>query len=142
MKINSGFTLIELMIVIAIIGILAGIAIPQYGNYSKRAKFSEVIVHTADRKSAVNLCAQETNSLASCSGDNAVGSYPGIPDDVTTGLGSHIASITTTAGVIQATTNNQLDSVTYILRPVKSPGSVTWTSEGTCIAANLCRQQN
>jgi len=136
---NSGFTLIELMIVIAIIGILAGIAIPQYANYSKRAKFSEIVVHTADRKSAVNLCAQETNFLTNCSGDNAATSYPGIPDDITTGLGKYIASITTEDGVITAVANAALDNVTYILQPIKTPSSVTWTIDGTCMTASLCR---
>lgn len=136
---SNGFTLIELMIVIAIIGVLAGIAIPQYGNYAKRAKFSEVIVHTADRKSAVNLCAQETNTLTNCSGDNAATSYPGIPDDMPAGLGKYLASITTVDGVITATANNLIDNVTYVLQPVKTPSTVTWTANGTCIAAGLCR---
>lgn len=136
---NSGFTLVELMIVISIIGILAGIAIPQYGNYTKRAKFSEVITHTADRKSAVNLCAQETNFLTNCSGDNAANSYAGIPDDVTTGLGKYISSIATKDGVITAITNAQLDNVTYILRPSKTDNYVSWVSEGTCKDKNLCR---
>lgn len=136
---NSGFTLVELMAVIAIIGVLAGIAIPQYGNYTKRAKFSEVIAHTADRKSAVNLCAQETNFLTGCSGDNSEGSYPGIPVDITTGLGSYIASITTKDGVITAVANDQLDNVTYILRPSKTDEIVTWESEGTCEIIQLCK---
>lgn len=136
---NSGFTLVELMVVIAIVGVLAGIAIPQYGNYTKRAKFSEVITHTFDRKSAVNLCAQETNFLTNCSGDNALTSYPGIPDDVTTGLGNYIASITTVDGIISVQTNDKLDNVTYILTPTKTDNTVSWTSAGTCEVLELCK---
>ena len=51
-KIQKGFTLIELMIVIAIIGILAAVAIPSYNNYTMKAKFSEVVLATAGVKAA------------------------------------------------------------------------------------------
>ncbi|MGQ7843034.1 pilin [Granulosicoccus sp. 3-233] len=136
---QTGFTLIELMVVIAIIGVLAGIAIPQYGNYTKRAKFSEVISFTADRKSAVNLCAQETNFLTGCSGDNANGSYPGIPDDVTTGLGKYISSIITKDGVISVVTTDELDGVDYVLIPSKTDEIVSWRSEGSCDVLKLCK---
>ena len=93
---DSGFTLMELMIVIAIIGILAAVAVPQYGNYTKRAKFSEVITQTASSKTAVNLCFQEEDSL-----DNCNGGYGTIPADVGTAKGA-LASLTTAVGVITA----------------------------------------
>ena len=136
---SKGFTLIELMIVIAIIGVLAGIAIPQYSSYSKRAKFSEIISFVAERKSAVSLCAQETNSLNSCSGNGASASYPGIPADVTTGSGKYLQSITTLQGVITAVANADIDDLTYTITAVKTPSSVSWTASGTCFAANICR---
>ncbi|MCL6486067.1 prepilin-type N-terminal cleavage/methylation domain-containing protein [Janthinobacterium sp. CG_23.4] len=64
MRAQSGFTLIELMIVVAIAGILAAVAIPQYGDYTMRAKVSNVLMAAAPLKTAVALCVQENGGLA------------------------------------------------------------------------------
>lgn len=63
---QNGFTLIELMIVIAIVGILAAVALPAYQNYSNRAKFTEVVNSTAGVKSAVESCAVRKGALTAC----------------------------------------------------------------------------
>ena len=65
-KLQKGFTLIELMIVIAIIGILAAVAVPQYSQYTNRAKFSEVKIAVSPIKSAVEDCFQRNNGNAAC----------------------------------------------------------------------------
>ncbi|WP_219115311.1 pilin [Janthinobacterium sp. UMAB-56] len=75
MRAQSGFTLIELMIVVAIAGILAAVAIPQYGDYTMRAKVSNVLAAAAPLKTAVALCVQENGGLATaCSTPTEAGS--------------------------------------------------------------------
>ncbi|MFA7240405.1 MAG: prepilin-type N-terminal cleavage/methylation domain-containing protein [Sulfuricellaceae bacterium] len=127
-KIQQGFTLIELMIVVAIIGILAAVAIPSYQNYTKKAKFTEVVQATSARKVAVEICAQDLGAVTNCTGNSN-----GIPVDTTT-TGSYIASVATAAGVITATAQsaNGLNGENYILTPTFSTTGTTWTKSGTC----------
>ena len=138
-KNQKGFTLIELMIVIAIIGILAAVAVPQYGVYTKRAKFSDVITQTAAAKTGVNLCFQEENALTNCTGG-----YGTIPADVATAVGS-LASMTTAAGVITATGTDDVDDAIYKLTPTASTHGLTWALDAadanSCVKLGLCKAQ-
>ncbi|EPG3312672.1 pilin [Pseudomonas aeruginosa] len=77
MKAQKGFTLIELMIVVAIIGILAAIAIPQYQNYVSRSQVSRVMAEAGSLKTAVEACLQD--------GRIAVGTAAGQCDPGATG---------------------------------------------------------
>ena len=63
MKRQTGFTLIELMIVVAIVAILAAIALPAYQNYTKKAKMTEVASATGKYKTSIEVCVQ-TNGTA------------------------------------------------------------------------------
>jgi type IV pilus assembly protein PilA len=132
---QQGFTLIELMIVIAIIGILAAIAVPQYQTYTNKAKFSEVVQATAPFKLGVELCAADTGALAACGAGNATGE---VPPAVTTANGFVNSIAVSAAGVITATATASISgSPTYTLTPTlgstTSSALVTWQKGGTCL---------
>lgn len=139
MRKQSGFTLIELMIVIAIIGILAGIALPQYADYTKRAKFNEIVSVTNVRKTAVSVCFQESGNFAICNGNPQPGDYYGIPEDIASPGVGYLNSISTVAGVITATGNSEVDGKTYVLEPQETASGISWNSSGTCLDASFCK---
>ncbi|MDH3980400.1 MAG: pilin [Gammaproteobacteria bacterium] len=128
MKLQKGFTLIELMIVIAIIGILAAIAIPAYQDYTIRSKVSEGLQMASSSKLAVSETYQSVGSMPT--GGNI--SF-GLPTDVSI-QGTYVSAITVgSTGAITITYNNNVggnptaNEKTIGLTPnTASVGSVQW----------------
>jgi type IV pilus assembly protein PilA len=136
--VQQGFTLIELMIVVAIIGILAAVAIPAYQDYTVRAKVSEVILAASACRTSITEVIQTANVLPAAA--NSWGCESASPSS------KYVASITTaTNGTVTVTSQNLPTNGTVQLKPCNqaTATATTWAgcttpSAGTSVATWLC----
>ncbi|HFA5230378.1 TPA: pilin, partial [Neisseria gonorrhoeae] len=122
---QKGFTLIELMIVIAIVGILAAVALPAYQDYTARAQVSEAILLAEGQKSAVTEYYLNNGKWPENNSDAGVASPP---TDI---KGKYVKSVTVTNGVVTAQmnpsgVNNEIKDKKLSLWARRENGSVKW----------------
>ena len=134
MNYEQGFSLLELMIVIAIMGILIAVTIPSYHIYTRRAHYTEVIEAAIPFQLGVEECFEITNQLDEC-----VGGKNGVPNNISPKQSSGlILSIQVAeAGVITVTPTSQygiLDQDTYILTPTLHHEKLIWKISGGGVA--------
>ena len=134
-KTQAGFTLIELMIVIAIIGILAAIAIPAYQEYTTRARASEAVIAGAAVKTIV------TQNIADNGGAMPANACFGFTDVSTATNNVMSVECNSSTGTITMLTTAKAGSTTFTLTPTATANSVTWvcSADISRYAPNNCR---
>jgi type IV pilus assembly protein PilA len=124
---QAGFTLIELMIVVAIIGILAAVAIPQYSNYTVKAKIANALTAADSLKSAVGMCIQETSGDKDACDNGA----NGIPAATAFAATKEVSAATVTNGKVELTLTDigkGTSGKKITMDPNISGSNITWTN--------------
>ena len=128
-QMQKGFTLIELMIVVAIIGILAAVALPAYQDYTVRAKVSEIMLAASSAKTAVAEAAAVNSAMP-------LAASVDVQSQASKFVSLVAYTVSGAVGVITATgaTDANITGSTITMTGAYSAGQVTWTCGGTILA--------
>ncbi|MDP3668895.1 MAG: pilin [Telluria sp.] len=132
-KVQAGFTLIELMIVVAIIGILAAIAIPAYQDCTIRAQVTEGMSLASGVRTAVTEVYQAEGAMPADNPDAGVAAANTITGRYVTSV--TVSATSTSVGLITVLFGNEANPAlvtgapTFVLEGTGTPGSVTWTCD-------------
>lgn len=147
-KNQRGFTLVELMIVVAIIGIISSVALPAYQNHSMKARFTELVQATSPIKLAVEECVVDGTCLSGSTIQGIRSGFNGFPELPRARAGGHMSSMLIAQnGTIKVIGDESVGNSTFVLKPeTVNTGSgssiqVSWLTDpaSTCLHRGICK---